>query len=293
MDRNEPIEKIQLSERPKVSIVIPHFSESRKADLKKLIAQIKEQSFRDLEVIIVKGVSPQGKAINMGAKEAAGDVLMVQDDDSSMGHHQVIGNLVQVLQEDSSVAMAGASVLTPEDANPFQKRAAKQFPRFNMPVVKEVTDSDLACHGCVAFPKKMFMQVGMEREDILRGLDPDLRVRIRGAGYRVVLAPETWVYHPLPQSFLKFIRLFLRNGYGAAYVQVFHPEINYDTDERLHSRAFTPKRSLFYRILRYPIRLIQSLLTFQWLRFLGYFVYVFGYLFGYVKFSFLKLLKRS
>ncbi len=286
-------EKIALSDKTEVSVVIPHFYQSRDEHLKETIKDLKGQSFKDIEIIVVHGVSPQGRAINQGARSARGEILMVMDDDSQIGHSRVVENLVRVIREDSSVAMAGASIMTSEKANWFQRLAAKQFPRFNMPVVKKVTDSDLACHGFVAFRKEVFMKVGMEREDILRGLDPDLRVRIRQANYRVVLAPDTWVYHPLPESLFKFIRTFLRNGYGSAYLQVLHPEINYDTDEKLESKGFTPKRSFFYRAFRYPLRLLQSLVTFQWIRFLGYLVYLFGYIVGFVRFSFSKGMCRQ
>ena len=154
-----------------------------------------------------------------------------------------------------------------------------------MPIVKKVTESDLACHGCVAFRKDIFIRVGMEREDILRGLDPDLRVRIRKAGYRVVLAPDTWVYHPLPESFWKFLRVFFRNGSGSAYLQVVHPELSYDTDEKLGVEGFRPKRSLFYRLLRFPLRLLTAVVTLQWIRLMGYLAYLVGYVAGFVKFS--------
>jgi len=183
------------------------------------------------------------------------------------------------------VAMVGASILPPEDANRFQRVAARQFPRFGMPVVREVTESDLACHGCVAFRKEIFIKVGMEREEIPRGLDPDLRVRFRMAGYRVVLAPDTWAYHPLPATIFKFIRLFFRNGYGSAYLQVFYPEWCYDTEESLDSREPVPKRSFPHRLLRFPFRLGKALLTLQWARFLGYAIYSVGYLAGLVRFS--------
>lgn len=246
---------------------------------------LRKQTFRDLEVIVVSGVSPQGRAINQGVRVSQGKVLMVVDDDSRLGHSQVIENLLRVLDDESSCAMVGASILMPEGANSFQKMTAKQFPRFNMPIVKQITDSDLPCHGCVVFRKEVFMTVGMERENIIRGLDPDLRVRIRKAGFRVVLAPDTWAYHPLPSSLRKFIRLFIRNGYGSAYIQIFHPEINYDTDEKMETEGFVPKRSFFYRVFRFPLRLLKSLITFQWIRFLGYAVYLIGYAQGYIYFS--------
>jgi len=158
--------------------------------------QFQKQSVRDFEVLLVKRVSPQGKAINRGAKSAQGDVLIVMDDDTEIDDPQLIEKLSRVIRNHSDIAMAGASLVSPESINRFQKAAAKQFPRFHMPIVETITDSDLACHGCVAFRRSVFEQVGMERENILRGLDPDLRVRFRNAGYRVVLVPNTWIYHP-------------------------------------------------------------------------------------------------
>jgi len=288
----EKIKTIPLSDRISVSVIIPFFYADREANLQGLMDDLKTQSFRDVEVIIVSGVSPQGRAINQGIRESQGDILIVLDDDSRIGHPRVIENLVRVMTEDSAVAMAGASILTPEHANRFQKMTAKQFPRFNMPVVRELIDSDLPCHGCAAFRKGIMIEVGMERETIIRGLDPDLRVRFRKAGYRVVLVPDTWVYHPLPPTVRKFMRLFMRNGYGSAYAQVFHPEINYDTDENTDAQGFVPKRPFVYRVMRFPLRLLKSLATFQWIRLLGYTVYVIGYVQGYVQFSLSRLLNK-
>ena len=279
-----PIEKIILSNPVTISVVIPHFSRSRLENLQGLLEDLKQQTVQEMEVIIVSGVSPQGKAINQGVREARGEVLVVIDDDSRLGHAHVIENLREVIRRDPSIGMVGASIVPSEKENRFQRLAAKQFPRYGMPVVKEVTDSDLPGHPCVAFPKNIFIQAGMEREDILRGLDPDLRVRIRKAGYRVVLAPDTWAHHPLPPSVFKFIRTFLRNGYGSAYLQVMYPEINYDTDEAVESKNFVAKHSFLYRALRYPTRILTSLVTFQWIRLLGYSVYVVGYLGGYLRF---------
>jgi len=285
----EQVQRIPLSESVEVSVIIPHFYQDRVENFDALIADIRSQTFKSLEIIVVNSVSPQGRAINLGFNAAKGDLWIVMDDDSRVGHERVIENLVRIVREMPKVGMAGASVLSPPEANSFQKKAALQFPRFNMPVVKELIDSDMPCHGCAIFRPEVLRAVGMERENILRGLDPDLRVRIRKAGFRVVLVPETWVYHPLPESFSKFVRTFFRNGYGAAYIQKFHPEINYDTDEKIELSGFIAKRPLWYRALRYPVRLIQSLVKLEWIRFSGYAVYVFGYLWGVVQFYLLRI----
>lgn len=282
------VERIPFSDGIEVSVVIPHFYFERQENLEGLIADLRNQSFKALELLIVHRVSPQGKAINEGVRQAQGTILLVMDDDSRMGHGRVIENLVRVLRQDPRVAMAGASICSPQDANGFQKTAARQFPRFEMPVVEEIIDSDLPCHGCVAFRREAFLEVGMEREDILRGLDPDLRTRFRKAGYRVVLVPGTWATHPLPPTLFKFVRLFFRNGYGSAYLQVFHPELSYDTGESLEAHNFVAKRSFFFRLLRYPFRLLRAFFTFQWIRLLGYAVYLFGYVAGFFHFAWKK-----
>lgn len=279
----DSIEKIQLSEHVSVSVVIPHFSASRSENLSGLLEDLKNQTVKEMEILIVKGVSPQGRAINQGVREARGEILVIIDDDSRLGHSRVIENLVTVIRKDPSVGMVGASIIPSERENRFQRLAARQFPRYGMPVVKVVTDSDLPGHPCAAFPKEVFIKIGMEREDILRGLDPDLRVRIRKAGFRVVLVPDTWAHHPLPSSIWKFIRTFLRNGYGSAYLQAKYPEINYDTDEAMDSKKFVAKHSFFYRAARYPFRLLKSLVTFRWIRLLGYTVYLIGYAGGYIE----------
>lgn len=282
---SDPVEILAWSGAPEISVVIPHFSESRTDNLKGLLEELRRQTVQEIEVILVRGVSPQGRAINMGARRAKGKILVVLDDDSRIGHDRVLENLRKALREDPSIGMAGASVVTPDHANAFQKTAAGQFPRFHMPVVDKITDSDFPCHGCAAFPMAVFEKIGMEREEILRGLDPDLRVRLRAAHYRVVLVPDTFVYHPLPDSFRKFMRVFFRNGYGSAYIQKFHPHINYDTDETVGAAKFVPKRSFLYRAARFPLRLVKSLATGQWIRFAGYSVYLVGYATGYLRFT--------
>ena len=286
------IERIPLAETVEISVVVPHYYSSRDPNVRQLVNDLRIQSVKNIEVLIAHGISPQGKAINAGARAAKGSILVVMDDDSRIGHSRVIENLTKVIRENPDVAMAGASLVTPENANAFQREAAKQFPRFNMPVIKEIVDSDLACHGCVAFRKDVFMRAGMEREDIIRGLDPDLRVRLRKAGYRVVLAPDSWFYHPFPENFGKFIRLFYRNGYGSAYLQVVHPEMSYDTDETLRSDLFVSKRSFLYRAFRFPLRLAKAIVKFEWLRFSGYCVYLIGYLVGFIRFKFFAQQRR-
>lgn len=273
---------------PSVTVIIPSLDGFRDGNVAKLIEDLKLQSFRDFEIHVIKGVSPQGRAINLGAANAKGEILVIIDDDSRIDNLRVIENLVRVLDEDEDVGMVGASILVPPEANWLQKRASKEFPRFGMKIVDKPIESDMVCHGCCAMPKNIFEKVGKERESIVRGLDPDLRYRLRSMGYKVMLAPNTWVYHPLPGTLGKLIRTFFRNGMGSAYCLKYQPELIYDTDEVLELNSFKPKIPFLFRIFRFPMRLIKSLAEFKFLRFLAYCVYAFGFYYGVLKYSLIR-----
>lgn len=273
MDRHAP-------KAPRLSVIIPSWDGYRDGCVPRLLASVASQSYTDFEVIVIKGVSPQGKAINQGAAQAQGQFLMILDDDSLLADDDVFARLMQTLDDDETIGMAGASIVIFPDSNLFQKKAALQFPRFHTPVVDTVTDSDLACHGCCVIPRRIFEAIGGEREDLLRGLDPDLRVRIRKAGYRVVLAPQARIHHPLPATWRKLLRIFFRNGFGSAYAWKFQPDSVYETHESLHVADFEPRTSLPYRIARYPLRLLKALLGFQFMRFGAYCSYALGYAWG-------------
>ncbi len=265
---------------PRVSVIIPSLDGYRDGCVPRLLESVEAQSFRDFEVHVIKGVSPQGRAINQGADAARGEVILILDDDSRLADATVFERLIGALDADPSIGMAGASIVLPPEASAFQRRAARQFPRFDTPVVETITDSDLACHGCCAIPKKVFEAIGREREDIVRGLDPDLRVRLRAAGHRVVLVPGARIHHPLPDGWRRLLRMFFRNGKGSAYSKKFQPDTVYETHETLDAAAFKPRTSLAYRIARFPLRLIGALAQGKVQRFAAYCAYACGYAWG-------------
>jgi len=265
---------------PRVSVIIPSLDGHRGGCVPRLLESVRGQRFTDVEIEVVKGVAPQGKAINQGAAKARGDILVILDDDSVLADETVIGRLVDVCDGHADVGMAGASIVLSPEATRFERRAALQFPRFHTPVVEAVTDSDLACHGCCAIPAGVFHAVGGEREDLLRGLDPDLRARLRAAGYRVVLAPHARIYHPMPGTWGALIRIFFRNGFGSAYAWRFRPGSVYETHEELDAAGFQEKTRLGYRLIRFPFRLLGALARGKMLRFGAYCSYAAGYGWG-------------
>jgi GT2 family glycosyltransferase len=247
----------------------------------RLRASIAMQRFTDHETIVIAGVRPQGRAINQGVARARGEIIAIIDDDSELADGETLARLVDTLDADPGIGMAGASIVVAPDATPFQRRAADQFPRFQTPVVEQVTDSDLACHGCCVIPRAVFETVGGEREDIVRGLDPDLRARLRQAGYRVVLAPHARIHHPMPDGWRSLLRIFFRNGQGSAYAYKFQRDSVYETHEALDAADFRPRTALPYRVLRFPFRLLRALFMGRFLRLGAYCAYAAGYVWGF------------
>jgi GT2 family glycosyltransferase len=271
------------NKRPsRLAVIIPSRDGYRGGAVPRLLESIAAQTYTDYAVHLVTGVFPQGKAINQGVAATTGELLLILDDDSWLADETVFARLVDTIDGDARIGMAGASIVAPPGAARFQRKAGRQFPRFNTPVVDEVTDSDLACHGCCVIPRRVLEAIGGEREDLIRGLDPDLRVRIREAGYRVVLAPGARIHHPLPAGLRPLLHVFFRNGYGSAYAQKYRPESVYDTHERLADAHFQPRRPLAYRAARFPLRLGQAVARGQGLRFAAYCAYAIGYVWGLV-----------
>lgn len=265
---------------PTITVIIPTRDGMRDGAVPKLLDSVKNQTFQDFEIQMIKGVTPQGKSINQGAAAAKGRYLLILDDDSCLADPHVFQRLLEACESDHLIGMAGASIVIAPDATLFQRRAAGQFPRFCTPEVDVITDSDFACHGCCLIPAAVFAQIGGERENLIRGLDPDLRVRLRAAGYRVVLVPGARIHHPLPDGWRPLLRIFFRNGFGSAYAWKFQPDTVYETHERLDMTSFHARRPFIYRVLRFPGRLLLAAAQGRPMRFAAYIAYGFGYIWG-------------
>jgi len=270
------------SENPKVSVVIPSFDGYRGGNVPKLLEDLKGQTFQDFELHIVKGVRPNGRARNEGVKLSKGRVLVFIDDDVRLGHNRVIENLIKPFEEDEAIGIAGTSRLLPTDANWFQKASARQLGRAIFPTVDRIVDSDMATHDCLSMPKDLYEGIGGEHDELVRGTDPDLRYRVRKAGLRVVIVPNTWIYHPLPKTLSKLIRKNFRNGIGAGWVFKNYPHLAYEAPDAKVAE-FAPKRSFPYRVVRALWRLILALITFKFIRFASSLSYISGYFWGLVK----------
>lgn len=263
---------------PMVSIIIPTLDGQRRGLLQELLADLHEQTLPAFEVVMIIGDRRQGRAINRGAAAAEAKIVVTMDDDTVVGTPSLLQNLVRVLDTHPDVGMVGASTVVPPGCGWFQRVASHQIPRRLFPIVEEVTDSDMVQHPCLAMRKKDFLAIGGEDEELKRGLDPLLRYKVRQHGLRVVIAPHTYISHPLPDSFLAVLRMYYRNGKGSAYAQRHYPERVYELTDGHCRNQFAPKMSFPKRILRYPFRTLGALCRGHFIRVATDTAYALGYL---------------
>jgi len=209
---------------PRVSIIIPSWT----GEIDRLMRSIEQQTFRDYDVHIVRGVSPAAHARNVGVEQARGDILLFVDDDAYFGHERVLETLVDLLDHDPRAAVAGTSKLAPTTASRLQRAIARQVPRMIYPVVSQtlVSNPPLGGYGftaitttCCAVRRGVFEEIGGFDEGLITGPeDVDFFYHVFSRGHDIVVAANCWVYHDPPPSVRDLLRKSFWYGVGHALV---------------------------------------------------------------------------
>jgi GT2 family glycosyltransferase len=276
------IETKQNTTNPVVSIVIPTRDAWGRGWFPRLIKQIEEQTFKEWELIIVKGDTIQARAINAGVAVSKGKYILTLDDDSQLPQRETIENMVRVMESDEKIGAVGASKSIPPFANWLLRRIMAELSRQTIPVVERITDSDMAEHPCLLLRKVVFEEIGGENEFLFRGDDSYLRDSIRKAGYRVVIAPKTYYYHIPPHTLRGFIKFAFRNGRGSAIIQKLYPQWVYDNpDEHRIDVDFQP--SFPKRLFRAFKTTLLAFFLFRPIYIIYRFFYALGYLSGWLR----------
>ncbi len=239
-----------MSGDPVVAVVVP----SLHGRVEDVLASIARQTLRPAEVEVVVGVSPNGRARNVGFARTTAPLIAFVDDDAVLGGDDTLANLVAPLLEDPSIGVAGAAKLLPPGAPRFQRAVARQVPRIEHPVVDRLVDSNPPTDRlgysevtttCCAIPRRVLAECGGFDESLVRGVDTELFVRLRRAGYRIVLVPQTWAYHPAPATIGALVAKHF--WYGVGFAQHVRRD---PTQARGLRRLRTPVHAATYLLAR-------------------------------------------
>ncbi len=269
-----------------VSVIVPCKYED--TDISGLKKDISEQHIAfDTEVIKSCGINPPGKIRNEGAARSKGEVLVFIDCDIRLGNEFFLANLVNPLLEDKNIGITCASIRIPPDSSKFQARYAGQTLHAESPIADELTDVFVASSACCALRRDVFLENNGFNEQIIRGEDSLISFEIKKRGYRVVLAPKTWCYHPQPGNVWEVIRINLRNGAGVAFVDTFFPQLNIDVNPA--GIVYTAqKQNKSQRIKRFINAFFKAVFKLKLLLIISKITYAIGYFCGLLKYKFLK-----
>jgi GT2 family glycosyltransferase len=201
---------------PLVSVVIVTWN--RKADVLETIQSILEQSYRNIEVVVVdnastdgtvealKQVHPEIEVIpleqnigasagrNPGITAAKGEIVFLLDSDASLGK-DTIRNAVQKFQSRPDIGVIACKVVN-ASTKEIDRMAGWIFSE------KDKVDQDLEflsfsfseC-GC-AIRKEVFSKAGLFWDALfIDGEGEELGLRIWDAGYAILYSPESMIYH--------------------------------------------------------------------------------------------------
>lgn len=227
------------------------------------VESLEAQTFRDFELKVVSGVSPAGRARNIGVAQSDAEFVLFIDDDAYLGHERVLEWMLGTIRSDASIAVVGPSLQVPPDANPFQRRLAREAPRWIFPIRDDdfETNPPLDRYGhtaisttCCLLRKAVFEELAGFDEALPTGPeDTEFFYRVRKRGYRFVVPRDCWVYHYPPRDLRTMVKKYLRYGTGHALEALKAPERHLDIVplDRWYGKlivllaAFLPVPSLF------------------------------------------------
>ena len=260
------------------SLIIPVLKIENNPYLDSILNSLSQQTLKPSAVHLVVGDRRQGRAINYGVSKSDTKYIGTVDDDTQIDDPDLFRKLIDAMERDISIGMGGAACTIPDFASNFQKRAMKEIPRRFFPVQKTDIDSDMVQHPCLVMPRELFLKIGGEDEELIRGLDPVLRKKVRDEGKRVAIIADTQVYHLIPDGFWNVVKMYYRNGRGSGYAAKNFPERVLELSDGYDAGEFVERRPWIFRLFRRFFSLLSSVCTLKLIKVATDIAYGFGVL---------------
>ena len=215
----------------KASVIIPAYNEEK--TIGKTLESLKEQSYKDFEIIVVddggsdrtaeiakksgakvikqRNAGPAA-ARNNGAKSAKGEIIIFIDADCVADERW----LEHMLKPFSDKDVAGVQGAYKSD----QKSLVARFTQLDIEdrynrLDRKADSLDWIGSYSAAYRKKIFIELGGFDEDFptASGEDPELSFKVSRKGYKLVFKRNAIVYHFHETSLLKYLRTKFYRAY--------------------------------------------------------------------------------
>lgn len=210
-----------MTDRPRIAVIIP----SMHHDTTALQAVLRQQSLPPDEIIVIRGVSPNGKARNQGVQQSTADWFLFIDDDAVITQPDLIERLYIASQHAHTIVVGSARIL-PVDADAFQRAVAHQVARIVQPVTPhDSITTPQAPHfttaittTCCGVSRQVFEACGGFDEQLIRGVDTEFFVRVHRhfPTDDFLLVAHTWVHHAAPTTLAALWHKHVAYGIGHA-----------------------------------------------------------------------------
>lgn len=184
---------------PKISVCIPAYN--RDEQLSRCIASIKNQDFKDYEIVI--GEHPViAIARNFAARKANGELLVFVDADVVLNHN-ALSHYYNVYQNNKDILLVGMyHWLPPTYPVKEVKGIVGNDPRLkNIHLFNSGDTRDKYClsfySGNFAISKKLYFDIGEMDEKMTGhgGEDCEFAIRLQKAGHKAIFMPEVVGFH--------------------------------------------------------------------------------------------------
>jgi len=310
-------------ERPLVSIIVPGKNEGK--HIYKLIISLKEQTYRNFELIVIddgsdddteticKSLQKAGlinlfirnevrggkaSAANLGYRFAKGKIIVHLDADCSYDN-DAIEKIVIPFYTNENIGAVGGNVLV-RNYNDNLCTTLQAIEYADTISAGRITTSYLGIYRVVSGAFGAFLKEALDRVgawDIGPGLDGDITVKLRKLGYKIAFEPNAICQTSVPDDFKKLIRQRLRWDKSIIRFRLRkHRDVFYPNAKFTFSNFFSSLENILYNLvlnLKWWVYIIDLSINFvNQLKFIFTFNILLYTLTNYLKFILFSLFRK-